>query len=111
MPADPEAARTVNAFERLRDPSHYESYDGDTWLAMFAAAGIQVDGVDEVVKAHGLLDWALRQDCSPETIEELRAMVRAAGETAMDWMRPERWDGDDAHFVIHHILIGGEKRG
>ena len=109
MPADPEAARTVNAFERLRDPSHHESYDGDTWLAMFAAAGIDVDGVDEVVKSHELLDWAQRQDCSLETIEALRAMVLAAGETAVDWIRPERWDSEDAHFVIHHVILAGVK--
>ena len=41
LPDNQEAAKFVDDFERLRDPSHHRAFNTAEWHAMFAAAGLR----------------------------------------------------------------------
>jgi ubiquinone/menaquinone biosynthesis C-methylase UbiE len=122
MPEEGDAARYMDAFERLRDPSHVRAYAESEWIGMFHAAGLQVTHTEGVIKVHAFRPWAERQSCSEATIARLIEMVRAAPPRVLEWMEPRGFsapgagaseDGtaasDDAAFVNHHILIAGHK--
>jgi ubiquinone/menaquinone biosynthesis C-methylase UbiE len=109
LPNDEEAARAVDAFERLRDPSHNRAFDGGEWRGMFEDAELTVEHTEQVVKQHAFLDWAQRQGCTPEVIEQLIEMMRQAPAIAVEWMQPQNWSTPEATFANHHIIIAGRK--
>lgn len=107
LPDDQGAARFVDDFERLRDPSHHRAFNRAEWHAMFAAAGIVVEHSEEYVKRHDFLDWAKRQGNDEETIAELIRMLRETSPIARDWMDLHHWGTAAATFVNRHILMRG----
>jgi len=109
LPDDEEAARAVDDFERLRDPSHNRAFDESEWRGMFEDAGLAVEHIEQIVKRHAFLDWAQRQGCAPEVVEQLTAMMQQAPATARDWMQPQDWGTPEATFANHHVLIAGRK--
>lgn len=109
LPDDPATAAEVEAFERLRDPSHHRAFTEGEWRAMFAAAGLTVRHTEVIVKRHGFLQWVERQGCTAETIAQLQANMATASTGAQAWMEPQAWDQPEASFVNRHILIVGRK--
>jgi ubiquinone/menaquinone biosynthesis C-methylase UbiE len=109
LPEDEHAARYVDAFERLRDPSHNRAFSETEWLALFQAAGLQVDDVEQVNKRHAFLPWAERQGCAPKVIERLILMMQDADESVWEWMQPLEWGTRQATFANRHIIIAGRK--
>ena len=109
MPEDPEAARYIDAFERLRDPSHNRGYAESEWVDMFHAAGLTVEHTEQIIKRHEFVPWAERQGCTAEVMEHLVAMVEQAPPGATEWMQPSAFGTPDAAFVNHHIIIAGHK--
>jgi ubiquinone/menaquinone biosynthesis C-methylase UbiE len=114
LPEDPAAARYIDAFERLRDPSHHRAYAESEWVALFRKAGLRVEHTEQLVKEHPFLPWAERQDCSPETIERLVEMMETASKAVIEWMRPRGFQKRDpgtreASFINRHILLAGRK--
>jgi len=107
LPADDEAARYVDGFERRRDPSHQRAFNAAEWKAMFAAAGLRVEYAETYIKRHVFLDWARRQGNDERTISALVRMVEDAPPTAKDWLDARDWGSEAASFVNHHILIRG----
>ena len=69
-----------------------------------------MEHAEEHVKTHEFLPWAQRQDCSPETIERLVAMVERAPGAVIEWMAPRAFGTREATFVGRHILLAGRKR-
>jgi ubiquinone/menaquinone biosynthesis C-methylase UbiE len=106
-PEDEEAARYIDRFERLRDPSHTRVYSRSEWVAMFEHSGLRIEGVRQVVKQHQLLPWAERQGCTPEVIAHLVDMVDEAPESVRAWLEPHSWHTRQASFTNHHIIIAG----
>jgi ubiquinone/menaquinone biosynthesis C-methylase UbiE len=104
------AARYVDSFERLRDPSHNRAYNHEEWVGMFEAAGLSVEHTEEVIKRHTFLPWAERQGCTQEVITQLKKMLVEAPSTAAQWLEPRDLDSPEASFVNHHILIKGRKK-
>jgi ubiquinone/menaquinone biosynthesis C-methylase UbiE len=109
LPDDSEAALAVDGFERHRDPSHNRAFNQAEWEGMFRSAGLRIEHVEQVIKRHGFLDWAVRQGCSPQTITELVEMMRNAPPLAIEWMQPQDWGTESATFCNRHILIAGRK--
>jgi ubiquinone/menaquinone biosynthesis C-methylase UbiE len=109
LPEDEGAARYIDAFERLRDPSHNRGYAKSEWLSMFQAANLVPDHVELIVKEHQFEPWARRQACTPETIEELIRMVAEASEPVLAWMQPRNFGRPDASFVNNHLLVAGRR--
>jgi ubiquinone/menaquinone biosynthesis C-methylase UbiE len=58
LPPDEGAARYVDDFERLRDPSHNRAFSRAEWINMFESAGLQVVHTQEITKRHQLRPWA-----------------------------------------------------
>jgi ubiquinone/menaquinone biosynthesis C-methylase UbiE len=109
LPDGEEAARAVDAFERLRDPSHNRAFNEGEWREMFETAGLTVEHTEQIVKRHAFLDWAQRQGCTPEVVQQLIAMIQQAPAIARDWMQPQDWSTPKATFANHHIIIAGRK--
>jgi ubiquinone/menaquinone biosynthesis C-methylase UbiE len=109
LPDDEEAARAVDDFERLRDPSHNRAFSEGEWRSMFEDAGPDVEHTEQIVKRHAFIQWAERQGCTAETISQLIAMMQQAPTLAKEWMDPQDWTTPEATFVNHHILIAGRK--
>lgn len=107
LPDDQAAARFVDDFERLRDPSHHRAFNACEWRSMMAAAGIAVERAETYIKRHHFLDWARRQGNDAQTIARLIGMLRGASPIARDWMDPQHWGTEAATFVNRHILMRG----
>lgn len=107
LPDDEEAAQFVDAFERLRDPSHNRAFNEADWRGMCAAAGIQVEHCEAYIKRHQFLPWARRQGNDQATIARLIQMMRDAPPAAREWMDPADWGLESATFVNRHIIIRG----
>lgn len=109
-PPDPQTARYVNAFERLRDPSHRWAYNLEEWRGFCSSAGLAVTHAETFDVAQELHDWAERMGNDALTIQRLEAMLRQAPASAVAWMQPRPGAGGLVHFVIRQFLIVGRKR-
>ncbi len=109
LPDEPRAARYIDSFERLRDPSHHRAFDEHEWRGMFLDAGLRVEAVERYVKSVSLLAWAKVQDCAPEVIERLQVMLAQAPAAVREWIHPRCAGTPDAAFDHIHILILGIK--
>jgi ubiquinone/menaquinone biosynthesis C-methylase UbiE len=119
LPEDRTAARYIDAFERLRDPSHNCAYAQSEWIELLKGAGLRVEHTEQLVKRHDFLSWAQRQDCSTETIEQLVEMVYEATESVVEWMQLQGFErrtaGERAQgaigatFANRHIILLGHK--
>ena len=106
---DEQCARYVNEFQKLRDPSHNQSYSESAWIAMFQEAGLKVEHTEQITKRHEFLPWAERQGCTPEVIQQLISMVEEAPSTVVEWIQPRDFGAPKATFVDRHIIIAGRK--
>jgi len=109
LPEDEKAGRYLENFEKLRDPSHHQAYSQAQWVNMFQTAGLKVAHTEQIIKKHGFLSWAERQECSPETIEHLVSLVKKAPQTVTEWLQPHEFGTPQAAFVGRHIIIMGRK--
>jgi ubiquinone/menaquinone biosynthesis C-methylase UbiE len=109
LPDDEKAARYVDSFEKLRDPSHNRAYAEYEWRGTFLDAGLSVDSTEIILKRHEFLPWAQRQGCTPEVIERLQVMLLRAPQTVLDWMQPEYAGTDYATFCNRHLIIRGRR--
>lgn len=106
---DEQAARYVDTFEKLRDPSHNRAYSKSEWVSIFQEAGLKVEHTEQIIKRHEFFQWAERQGCTPETIERLIDMVKQAPAAVTGWMQPKDFGTSEATFANRHIIIAGRK--
>ncbi len=109
LPDDEDAARYVDAFEKLRDPSHHRAFAEYEWRGIFLDAGLVIDHTEQLTKRHPFIQWAQRQNCSPKTITRLTVLLKQAPAPAAEWMEAHAIGTEDASFVNHHIIIKGHK--
>jgi ubiquinone/menaquinone biosynthesis C-methylase UbiE len=110
LPEDTEAGLAVDAFERLRDPSHNRAFSQSEWFSMIQTAGFRIESCQIITKRHDLRDWAERQGNDEATIAQLRLMAETATETVKAWLELRSWGTEEASFANHHILIAARKR-
>ncbi|MBZ0293511.1 MAG: methyltransferase domain-containing protein [Anaerolineae bacterium] len=109
LPEDPYAGGYVDAFEKLRDPSHHRAYAEAEWITMFEQAGLTVEHTEQVIKRHEFITWAERQGCTPATIHQLESLLRLAPPLVSEWLDTTELGTPNATFVNHHLLITGRK--
>lgn len=110
VPDDERAARYVDAFERLRDPSHHRMYAGYEWQGMFLDSSLTVDVLELAHKPDAnLIEWANTQGQTAEVIERLHVMLVQAPDAARAWMNPHAAGTSDATFDHHYVVIVGHK--
>jgi ubiquinone/menaquinone biosynthesis C-methylase UbiE len=109
LPEDEGRARFLDAFEKLRDPSHNRAFSETQWVSMFQAAGLEVVHIEQIVKRHRFISWAELQGCTPEVVQRLVDIVEDAPEAIAEWMQPRDFGTAQATFVNRHIIIAGRK--
>lgn len=98
--------RYLNAYEKLRDPSHHWLYPARRWEAFFDEAGLRVTLAETFRKAHEFGDYCDRLNVSPANRLRLRAMLTQAPEgpkQAYDIFEK----GGQLWFHLHEVLIVG----
>ncbi len=63
----------VNAFERLRDPSHLRAWTMDEWRNALKVARLQTTHDEQIYKTMEFKSWAARYDATMQAL--LRAML------------------------------------
>lgn len=89
-----DAGIVYNQFEKLRDPSHGRALTVDEWQELIADAGLSVTQQRVIAKEMEFGAWAARMQCTPETTEQLAAMLDQATSAASAhltaFLRPRR---------------------
>ncbi len=94
----------VNAFERLRDPSHRRCWSLEEWRASFADAGLRLMHTETLAKRLDFEFWAGRHGAQMQAY--LRALLLQAGRGATAFLQPEM-NGSGLRFrLVEGILIG-----
>jgi SAM-dependent methyltransferase len=109
MPEDATAARYIEAFEKLRDPSHNRAFTETEWRAMFADAGMTVTHTERVDKVLDFATYADRQGVTPSTRECLIALMQLAPPAVLAWMEPRAWGTPEARYTCRHVIVRGRK--
>lgn len=108
VPNDTLTADYVNAFEKLRDPSHNRAWSVDEWVQGFVAAGLVQITQEVAPKAMEFTPWANRMEPTPETIEELRRLLLEAPESVATYL--QIYSTEEEHFfTLTEAIIMGRK--
>jgi len=108
VPNDPATGGYINAFEKMRDPSHGRALSVDEWLALFVAAGLTVLHEEVVAKSMEFTPWVERMGATAETITELRRRLIEAPEKVADFFQVYESD-KGLFFQIDEALILSRK--
>jgi ubiquinone/menaquinone biosynthesis C-methylase UbiE len=109
VPDDERAARYIDSFNRLRDPSHHRCYAIYEWRGMFLDAGLEVEQVETLEHTLNLIEWAGQQACSPAVIERLQILLKQAPKVVAEYLRPFAVGTPDASFIQVQAIIMGRK--
>ena len=110
MPEDPVIGGYVEAFEKLRDPSHNHALTETEWRAAFEGAGLTLQTVETIAKSHSFDEWTTTQHVLPSTKACLAALIAAAPPAAVEWLHPCDFGTPEATFVNIHIILVGRKK-
>jgi hypothetical protein len=103
-----ETGRYVNAFDRLRDPSHVESLSRDQWLEFFYQNGLRVQHQETIEKQLDFDPWAKRMNVADEDKTRLELMLRQAPSQAQEYFKPQ-FSGDRIFFNLTELILIGIK--
>ncbi len=97
-----QAGDYVNAFEKLRDPSHVRCLSLEEWLDALTAAGLSLEAQETLDKRLTFETWAARH--TPEMQLRLRAMLLQAPAEARDFLDP-RVDGQTTFRLREGLFV------
>lgn len=106
VPDDAIASEYINAFEKLRDPSHGRAWSVDEWVQGFATAGLVQIAQEVAPKTMEFTPWAERMEPTPETIVELRRLLLEAPESAAAYFQSYSTEEDLFFTLAEAIIIG-----
>lgn len=86
-----QAGDYVNAFEKLRDPSHARCLSFEEWLDALAAAGLTVTTQETLDKRLTFETWAARH--TPEMQTRLRVLLTRAPQAAAEFLNVQTTTG------------------
>ncbi|MCP4427556.1 MAG: methyltransferase domain-containing protein [Chloroflexi bacterium] len=101
VPAGP-AGDFVNAFDKLRDPSHGRCLNLDEWLTLFKTAGLATLHHETLDKRMEFEKWAARHDATMQAY--LRALLTGAQGDAAAFLQ---WNGTT--FRLREGLVVGKR--
>ncbi len=102
-----EAAIYINAFEKLRDPSHGSCFSLNMWQQFFHDAGFNLTNQEVNQKEIDLDDWSDRMKVSASDRVRLEVMLRQAPEVVAEFLRPD-FLGSRIKFYLSEALMIGE---
>jgi len=102
-----EAGRYLNAFDRLRDPSHQRCLSIYEWRESFYAAGFAVEHEEVTRKELDFDAWTARMRVAPADVTRLRAMLHHAPKEVLEFLTPV-FRGDTIKFYLSEALFVGK---
>jgi ubiquinone/menaquinone biosynthesis C-methylase UbiE len=102
-----EAGSYLNAFEKLRDPSHGRCWSVNEWEHGFRQAGFTVQHQELLAKEMEFGSWATRMQVSPEDTTRLKAMLVQAPTAVADFLTPQI-SNDRITFRLTELIIVGK---
>jgi ubiquinone/menaquinone biosynthesis C-methylase UbiE len=94
----------VNAFEKLRDPSHVRCLSVAAWQELFTRAGLVVEHVETLYKRVEFATWAARHDANMQRY--LLALLSEAAGAAAEFLQPQIGEGAGSFRLWEGILVG-----
>lgn len=94
----------VNAFEKLRDPSHGRCLTLEEWLNIYKKAGLAVIHHETLTKQMEFNSWAARHDANMQQF--LRAMLSEVRGSAAEFLLPHLTEKEAAFHLQEGIIIG-----
>ena len=101
------AADYINAFEKLRDPSHNRCLTPHHWETIFQNNGFKITGREFLRKEMAFNSWASRMNVSPDDTTRLKAMLVQAPQIVKDFLTPEI-QGDTIKFYLTELILIGK---
>ena len=105
------AGEYVNAFEKLRDPSHNCCLSVDEWLDLFVTAGFSNIHQETHRKKMDFDSWTDRMHVSLENRIRLKAMLLQAPTAVAGFLTPQTTGDRIAFYLTEAIIIGRLKIG
>jgi ubiquinone/menaquinone biosynthesis C-methylase UbiE len=103
-----EAGRFINAFDRLRDPSHVQSLSRDQWMEFFYQSGLRVHHQETIEKQLDFDRWAKRMNVADDDITRLKSMLRQAPSQVQEYFKPQ-FIGERILFNLTELILIGIK--
>jgi ubiquinone/menaquinone biosynthesis C-methylase UbiE len=101
-----EAGRYVNAFEKLRDPSHGRALSVYEWLDLFVSAGFSDIHQETHRKKMDFDSWTNRLHVTLENRIRLKAMLLQAPTAVADFLTPQTTGDRITFYLTEAIIIG-----
>lgn len=101
---DGDAGDYINAFEKLRDPSHVRCLSAEEWQQDLYAAGFTLQHMEEGAIKMEFDSWATRMSVDNINRTRLRVMLKQAPSDARALLTPE-FTGDRIHFYLRRIVL------
>jgi ubiquinone/menaquinone biosynthesis C-methylase UbiE len=101
-----QAGSYVNAFEKLRDPSHGRCLSLDEWADQFRRAGLTLVHQEALRKEMDFASWTDRLHVSAETRLRLQVMLKQAPTAVAQFLTPIQTGDRIAFYLTEAILIG-----
>jgi ubiquinone/menaquinone biosynthesis C-methylase UbiE len=101
-----EAGNYINAFEKLRDPSHGRCLSLPEWRTNYEAAQLQVTHVETLDKTMDFEWWARRLTNDEATIEQLRQLLQTATGAAQHYLQPTQTADKEIFHLQEGLIIG-----
>ncbi len=97
---------SVNAFEKLRDPSHAHCPALEEWIDLIAGAGLDIQSTETLEQEIVFGPWVARMRCTDATIARLEEMLES--EPLRTLLRPRETD-EDVTFSLREGIILARK--
>ncbi len=101
-----EAGQYINAFEKLRDPSHGRNLSLFEWEDRFRQAGFEITHQETLRMSLDFDDYAARMRVSPANRLRLRAMLLQAPPPVLAFLTPQTL-GDRIRFQFTELILVG----
>lgn len=105
LPEDPEIAEFYQAMERMRDPTHMQTYTEADWVAMVEEAGFIVHATKVFPKTHDFQEWAKRAGMNREGVQQLNKFFIEAPAKVHDYFQIETFAGEVESYTDQKLLI------
>lgn len=105
-PEDADAAKYIDDYERLRDPSHVRCLPLSEWRVCFERARLTVLHTETIEKQIGFEEWCGHQKTPPDVMTALREMLLAAPDAAKAQLKSVTEDGVLKFSMVEGIVIG-----
>ena len=99
-----QAGDYINAFEKLRDPTHVRCLSIEEWLKAFESLDLILSHHETITKQINFEEWAARH--GTQSINFLRAMLMLAPPGARSFLQPQTTQGHTTFRLREGILIG-----